>query len=56
MAEKEIGQVRVVEVDDCLRIEVKGEKLKEMLSCCCLPLCCSGKSAESECCPPESKK
>jgi hypothetical protein len=52
--EKEIGQFRVVETDDGLRVEIKGEKFKEMFSCCWLPMCCGSKSAN--CCPPDDKK
>lgn len=53
--EKEVGHVRVVETDDGLRIEVKGKQLKEMFSCCCLPICCADDKHRSECCPEEKK-
>lgn len=53
--EKEVGQVRVVETDDGLRVEIKGEKFKEMFSCCWLPMCCCN-SKNTDCCPPGDKK
>jgi hypothetical protein len=54
--EKEMGEIKFVETEDGFRIEAKGKKLKEALSCCCIPLAGAAKAVRVECCPPEKKK
>ncbi len=46
--EKEIGQVKFTEVDGKFRIEVSGDRLKEMFSKCCVEK--ADGERESECC------
>jgi hypothetical protein len=60
--EKEIGQIKYSEIDGGLKIEITGEKFKDMFACC-LPLfgsrlsaCCTGEESKAECCPDEKKK
>jgi hypothetical protein len=54
--EKETGEIKFIETDEGFRIEVKGKKLKEAMSCCCLPLVGSARAIRVECCPPDEKK
>jgi len=54
--EKECGQVKFTETDDGFRIEVTGKKLKDMLSCCCIPFVKGAQVKASECCPPTEEK
>jgi hypothetical protein len=54
--EKEMGEIRFIETEDGFRIEAKGKKLKEALSCCCIPLVGSAKGVRVECCSPEEEK
>lgn len=54
--EKEMGEIKFVETEDGFRIEAKGKKLREALSCCCIPLVGTAKAVKVECCAPEKKK
>jgi len=54
--EKEKGQIRIVETDDGYRIEIKGKDLKEMMSCCCMPMVGTGRAFKVECCEPGEEK
>jgi hypothetical protein len=63
--EKEVGNIKFVEIDGGMRIEVTGEKFKDFADCGCMPMtaagCCGpffkfAKSEDSECCPPEDKE
>jgi len=57
-------QITLTETDHGFNVEVTGKSLKEMLSCCCLPVFAGGiKMSEccpdakiSECCPPAEDK
>ena len=52
--EKEMGQIKFTETDDCIRIEITGDKLKENFPCC-FPIF-GGKAVKVECCPDSGKK
>lgn len=54
--EKKVGEIKFIETEDGFRIEAKGKKLKEALSCCCVPLVGTARMAKMECCPPDQKK
>lgn len=54
--EKECCQIKITETDDGFRVDVSGKKLKDMASCCCIPIIGTGKMVKSECCPPEEEK
>ena len=57
--EKEVGQIKFTETDSGLRIEVTGKSLKDLVSCCCMPIiaACQGvKVTKSDCCSPEEGK
>jgi hypothetical protein len=54
--DKELGEIRFIETEDGFRIEAKGKKLKEALSCCCIPLAGNARAVRVECCPPGEKK
>lgn len=54
--EKEKGQIKFIETDDGYRIEVKGKDLKEMFSCCCVPMMGAAKAIKVECREPGEEK
>ena len=54
--EKEIGQVKIIETDNGLRVDVTGKSLNELLSCCCLQVAGANPAKRSDCCPPEKDK
>lgn len=58
---KEIGKITFTETDSGYLIEVAGKELKDLFSCCCLPVtvakgkmqdCCPTQSEGKDCCPP----
>ena len=53
--DKKQTRIEINETDHGFKIEVTGKSLKEMLSCCCLPVSFSG-AKMSECCPPGNAK
>jgi hypothetical protein len=54
--EKECCDIKVTETDEGFRIDVKGKALKEMGSCCCIPVMCVPKKGEADCCPSDEKE
>ena len=55
--EKEVGQIKFVETDEGLRIDIKGKTLKDVCNCCCGPMMAFAvKGASSECCEPAKDK
>ena len=55
MKEKQT-QITLTESEDGFRIEVEGKSLKEMFSCCCLPLVAGRGEFKTDCCSPEEEK
>ena len=56
MTDEKQTRITLTESEKGFRIEVEGKSLKEMFSCCCLPLafgCCETKT---DCCPSEEDK
>jgi regulation of enolase protein 1 (concanavalin A-like superfamily) len=49
-------QITLTESENGFRIEVKGKSLKEMFSCCCLPLVACRSEVKTDCCSPEEEK
>jgi len=57
--EKELGQIKFTKLDEGIRIEMTGEKFKDMGECC-LPMpgggmfaaCCCSSDDDSSCCKP----
>jgi hypothetical protein len=55
-------EVTLTETDNGFQVDVKGKSLKEILSCCCLPVAAfkvrSSPDCDppQDCCPPENKK
>jgi len=54
--EKELGQIKFTETDDGLRVDIKGKSLKEMFSCCCVPVISGSKQIKIDCCPSDEEK
>jgi len=61
---REIGKITFTETDSGYLVEVAGKELKDLFSCCCLPVtavraarqdCCPPESQGKDCCPPESQ-
>lgn len=52
--EKERAQIRIVETDDGVRIDITGNKLKDICCCCCSDS--DSKSESTECCPSDEGK
>ena len=52
---KKIGQITWFETDDGIRIDISGDKARQMFACCCGP-CIPQKSAGTACCEPESER
>ncbi|UCD17818.1 MAG: hypothetical protein JSV44_02635 [Candidatus Zixiibacteriota bacterium] len=50
--EKELGQIRFTKLDDGIRIEMTGERFKD-LGECCLPMIGGGKFRVASCEPAE---
>ena len=52
--EKEHAQIKIVETDDGVRIEITGKKLADLCSCCCPES--GGKSNAADCCSSDDSK